>query len=233
MPQSFQSSTKEDFDRLATLDNDGWTHNNHYHGLLLQHVPANCRNALEIGCGTGAFARQLARHADHVLALDLSPEMIRVAQSRSQQLPNIEFQLADALAWEGPTEHFDYVACIATLHHLPQKEMIRKLKLFLKKGGVLAILDLFEHERRVLTKEGVVDATLNVAAMLTSVSLRLIHNGRLNPPRAVRAAWKAHGQHESYPMVKDVRAVCDELLPGAVLRKHLLWRYSVIWRKPQ
>ena len=233
MQPKFQSTTKEDFDRLATLDSDGWTHNNHYHRLLLQHVPTNCRNALEVGCGTGAFARQLAQHAEHVVALDLSPEMIRVAQSRSQQFPNIEFQLADALAWEGPAEHFDYIACIATLHHMPQQEMIRKLKRLLKKGAVLAILDLFEPERRVLTKDGVVDATLNLAAMLTSVSFRLVHNGRLNPPRNVQAAWQAHGHHDSYPTMKDVRAFCDELLPGAMMRKLLLWRYSVIWQKPQ
>jgi ubiquinone/menaquinone biosynthesis C-methylase UbiE len=231
LQQRFQSTTKEDFDRLATLDSEGWTHNNHYHGLLLQHVPTNCRNALEVGCGTGAFARQLAEQATQVIALDLSPEMIRVAQSRSKQYSNLEFHLADALTWEAADVRFDYIACIATLHHLPQQEMIRKLKLLLKDGGVLAILDLFEPERRVLTKAGVVDATLNVAARLTSVSLRLVHNGRLNPPRAVQAAWQAHGQHDSYPTMKDVRALCDELLPGAMVRRHLLWRYSISWQK--
>ncbi len=55
------SSIEADFDRLALLDDEGWTANNHYHKFLLQHVPRNCENALEIGCGTGAFARLLAK----------------------------------------------------------------------------------------------------------------------------------------------------------------------------
>jgi hypothetical protein len=49
------TSVEADFDRLALLDDEGWTSNNHYHNSLLKHVPANCENALEIGSGTGAF----------------------------------------------------------------------------------------------------------------------------------------------------------------------------------
>src|SRR5439155_20759177 len=73
------SVIQADFDRLALLDAEGWTHNNHYHNFLLPHIRHDCQNALEVGCGTGAFARLLAARARHVVALDLSPEMIRVA----------------------------------------------------------------------------------------------------------------------------------------------------------
>ena len=69
------SSIEADFDRLAQLDDEGWTANNHYHKFLLEHVPHKCENALEIGCGTGAFARLLARCCKRVIALDLSPEI--------------------------------------------------------------------------------------------------------------------------------------------------------------
>ena len=31
---------------------------------------------------------------------------------------------------------------------------------------------------------------------------------------------------------RPVRRVCAELLPGAVVRRRLLWRYTLIWRKP-
>lgn len=86
-----RSSIKADFDRLALLDDEGWTTNNHYHDFLLKHVPEKCGNALEIGCGTGAFARRLAERCRRVVALDLSAEMIRVARSRSDQLENLDF----------------------------------------------------------------------------------------------------------------------------------------------
>ena len=91
------SSVEADFDRLALLDDEGWTANNHYHEFSAKHVPPDCEKALEIGCGTGAFARQLAGRCERVVGLDLSPEMIRVARSRSGQFENLEFELADAM----------------------------------------------------------------------------------------------------------------------------------------
>jgi ubiquinone/menaquinone biosynthesis C-methylase UbiE len=225
------SVIQADFDRLALLDAAGWTQNNHYHKFLLRYIRNDCQNALEVGCGTGAFARRLAERARHVVALDLSPEMIRVARSRATDSPNLEFHVADATLWDFPAAHFDYIATIATLHHLPLRAMILKLKAALKPGGVLIILDLFEPERNLFTVAGLVDTFLNLVAMGVSVSLRLIHNGRLKPPRAVRAAWAAHEQHDSYPGMSEIRELCAEILPGAEVKKHLLWRYSIVWQK--
>ena len=222
----------KDFDRLALLDSEGWTHNNHYHKFLLQYVPRNCRHALEVGCGTGAFARQLAERAEQVMALDLSPGMLHVARSKSDKFPNINFQLADVNECQFAAESFDYIVSIATLHHVPMRDVLLKLRQALKPGGRLIVLDLFEPERNLLTVGAWRDACLNVAAMGASVTLRLIHNGRLRPPREVRAAWEAHGAHDSYPTMREVERLCADLFPGARLRRHLLWRYSIVWNKP-
>jgi ubiquinone/menaquinone biosynthesis C-methylase UbiE len=110
---------RSDFDRLALLDIGGWDHNKQYHNYLLEHMPPNCQTALEIGCGTGSFTRRLSQHADRVLALDLSPEMIKVAKLRSVQYSNIEYQIADVLTWAFPQRQFDCIVSIATLHHFP------------------------------------------------------------------------------------------------------------------
>lgn len=224
------SAIAKDFDRLAQLDHGGWTQNNHYHQFLLRHVPADCRNALEIGCGTGAFSRQLARRAQQVQAIDLSTEMIRVAEARTAEEKNISFRCADVMTCDLPNEYFDCVATIATLHHLPFKEVLLRLRQAVRPSGVLLVIDLFEPES-LRTAAGWRDALLNVLAMGTSVSLRLLHNGRLRPPRAVRAAWEEHGRTDSYPTVREVQKISAELLPGARIRQHLLWRYSIVWRK--
>ena len=218
------SAIEKDFDRLALLDDNGWTQNNHYHGFLLRHVPANCLNALDVGCGTGAFSRRLADCARHVVALDLSAEMIRVARARSEQFKNLEYRCADVMAVDLPRESFDCVATIATLHHLPLRETLGKLKDSVKPGGLLLVLDLFEPA-------GLRDQLLNVAAMGISVSLRLVHNKRLKPPKEVRAAWEAHGKTDSYPRMQELRTLCAAILPGAQIRQHLLWRYSIVWQK--
>jgi SAM-dependent methyltransferase len=218
------SSVEADFDRLALLDEDGWTANNHYHDFLLSHVPAKCENALEIGCGTGAFARQLAERCGRVVGLDLSAEMIRVARSRSSRFENLEFQLADAMTWTFPRSHFDFICSIATLHHLDQRELLPKIKNALRPGGVLVILDLVESS-------GLLEQMFDVIGLGVSSGLRLIHNGRLQPPPEVRKAWEQHGQHDSYSTIKQMRALADEILPGASVKRHLLWRYTLVYQK--
>ena len=218
------SHIEADFDRLALLDDEGWTANNHYHNFLLKHVPQNCENAIEIGCGTGAFARLLARRCKRVIALDLSSEMIRVARARSSEFDNLEFQVADAMTWDFPQSHFDFVCSIATLHHLQQRELFVKMKDALKPGGVLVVLDLVESN-------GLVERMLDVMGLGVSGGLRLIHNGRLKPPAEVRKAWEQHGKHESYSTVSQMRSLANDLLPGAVITRHLLWRYSLVFRK--
>jgi SAM-dependent methyltransferase len=217
------STLQTDFDCIALVSADGSLHNDHYHNFLLRQLPSHCHSALEIGCGKGEFSRRLAERSERVLALDLSPEMIRIARARSAHLPNIEFQLADVMQLELPSEGFDCIASIATLHHLPLREVLLKLKAALKPGGVLLILDLFEPG-------GAADTLLNPPAIAVSVALRLIHHGRLLPTREARDAWARHERHDLYPTMNEARALCAEILPGASVRKHLLWRYSVVWR---
>ena len=226
------STLQQDFDALALLDSNGWTHNNHYHNFLLRYVPMNCRNALEIGSGTGAFARSLADRAEHVVAIDLSSEMIRAARTRSAQVGNIEFKVADAMSWPFPKGHFDCVVSIATLHHLDATELLPKIRASLTAGGRLIVLDLFEPEHNILKLAGLRDGLANVLAICLSGTLRLIHNGRLKPQPEVQAAWQAHGQHDSYPTMTDVRDLCAGILPDAKIKQHLLWRYSLIWQNP-
>lgn len=219
------STVEADFDRLALLDEEGWTANNHYHDLLLQHVPRDCENALEVGCGTGAFARLLAQRSTRVVALDLSSEMISVARSRSGRYQNLDFQLADAMTWDFPKAHFDFICSIATLHHLPQRELFVKMRDALRPGGVLAVLDLVESN-------SITERMLDVLGLAVSPLMRLFRNGRLQPPPEVRKAWEQHGKHDSYSTIDDMRALADEMLPGAIVNRQLLWRYTLVYQKP-
>ena len=219
------SYVEADFNRLALLDEEGWTANNHYHAFLLRHVPANCEEALEIGCGTGAFARQLAKRYGHVTAIDFSAEMIRVARERSRRFVNLQFEMADVMTWDFPKSRFDFICTIATLHHLDQRELLPKIRHALKPRGVLVILDLVQSSTAV-------ERMLDVIGLGVSSGLRLIHNGRLQPPPEVRKAWEQHGKHDHYATIKQMRTLADEILPGASVKRHLLWRYTLVYQKP-
>jgi SAM-dependent methyltransferase len=173
-----------DFDRLAEFSDEAWSHNNHYHPFLLRHVPVVCDQALDVGCGTGVFTRLLAARAGQVLGIDLSPNMIRIAQERSSHLANVHYQVADVLAYDLPAETFDCIASIATLHHLPLESTLLKLKAALKVGGTLLALDLFRAE-------GLADRLGNLWAFPTSLTLRLLKCHRLWPSRAARRVGRA------------------------------------------
>lgn len=221
--QSVQT-IQADFDRIALLSADHSDHNNLYIEFLLRSIPARLTNALEIGCGTGTFARRLAERSDRVLALDLSPNMIRIARECSEKNSNIDFECVDAMTWNFPSDQFDCIASIATLHHLPMESMLLKMKSALKVGGTLLVLDLFEPEKTL-------DSFRHMLAIPVSVGLRFLKTGRLRPPREVRKVWDEHGKSDSYLTLSQVRTLCARILPGAKVKQHLLWRYSIVWTK--
>jgi ubiquinone/menaquinone biosynthesis C-methylase UbiE len=149
--------------------------------------------------------------------------MIRVARLRSTQFENLEYQQADAMSWAFPQSHFDFICSIATLHHVQQRELFIKMKSALRPGGVLAVLDL-------VRSTSVVELMGDLIGFAVSPSLRLIHNGRLRPPAAVRNAWSQHGKHDHYSSINEIQALANEILPGSVITRHLLWRYSLVYR---
>jgi SAM-dependent methyltransferase len=218
------NTIRTDFDRLAAFDGHGWNHNDHYHLYLLRYVPELCNESLDIGCGTGTFARLLARRSQRVLGLDLSPEMVRIARERSKDFPNIEYRIADVLE-QFPAQCFDCIASIATLHHLPLDRVLAKMKTALNPGGVLLVLDLY-------TVKGLVDILLSVVAIPLDLILKLVKVGRLRSAEAERRAWDEHGRHDHYLHVATVRRICWDLLPGARVKRHLFWRYTIVWQKP-
>ncbi len=54
--------------------------------------------ALDIGCGTGLQTVLLAAHAEVVIGVDLSPDLLRIAQDRCRRYPHVHFVRADVRA---------------------------------------------------------------------------------------------------------------------------------------
>ena len=97
-----------------------FSHNDHYHPLLLRQVPAGARTALDVGCGTGKFARRLAAAGLTVHAVDASSEVIELARALGTPGPGtIEYQQADIRSLSLPTDHYDFISCLASIHHVP------------------------------------------------------------------------------------------------------------------
>ena len=210
---------RADFDRLADLaGEDGWDHNARHHAFLPGRLPPRLDEALEVGCGTGAFARALAGRSGRVLAVDLSPRMVEVARSRSGGHPNVEYAVADANSWDFPRERFGCVASIATLHQLPLAPTLRKMAGAQRPGGTLLVLDLF-------AARGAADLLVGALGFPASKAVRLAKTGSpfARQPPELRRAWEEHGATDRYPTLAGVRVACAEAgLAGARVRRHLL-----------
>ena len=83
------------------------------------------RRVLDLACGFGFYTRLLKQHgAEHVLGIDVSPEMIRLARQREQAEPlGIAYQVGDAVALPqlGP---FDLVTAVHLLTYAPSKDQM-------------------------------------------------------------------------------------------------------------
>lgn len=77
---------------------------------------------LEIGTGTGHFARVAARAGHRVTALDVSSAMLQYAKARAkaEELTGIEFCHAGFLTFTASPATFDAAVSVAVLHHLPR-----------------------------------------------------------------------------------------------------------------
>jgi ubiquinone/menaquinone biosynthesis C-methylase UbiE len=100
---------------------------------------------LEIAVGTG---RNLAYHRDDVelTGIELSPEMLAIAQRRREQLGRqAELRLGDAQALDFPDASFDSVVCTLALCTIPDdRKAVSEVRRVLRPGGRFLLL---EHVR--------------------------------------------------------------------------------------
>jgi SAM-dependent methyltransferase len=194
----------------------GWDHNTHYHSVLLAALPVRCRAALDVGCGEGRFARLLAERVEQVDAIDRDPAVLARARRFSRGITNVRFVSGDFLAEELAPESHDFVSAIAVVHHVPFTPAMQKLRALLRPGGVLAVLGLHRSA-------GVTDLVQSLVAFPVSRILRVARG-----PAGGSAPLRDPTM--TFP---EIRAEASAALPGCVVRRHLLWRYSLLWTKPR
>lgn len=107
---------------------------------------------LDLGCGTGQLAQQIALSGAEVIGIDYAPSMIEQAQ---KNYPNLKFIVADARNFEFP-QSFDGIFSNAALHWIKEPEQVIKsswqalrsggrfVAEFGGKGNVQAIVEALE-----------------------------------------------------------------------------------------
>lgn len=71
------------------------------------------KNALDIGCGDGKFAFEIAKNFQHIQGIDNSAELIKIALSKKDEfrIENVDFKLEDARKISFPDDSFNIAFC--------------------------------------------------------------------------------------------------------------------------
>lgn len=96
-------------------------------------------SVLEFGCGTGSTAIVHAPHVRHIVATDISSEMLNIAERKARDtgIENIQFQQGTLDSLELEAESFNAVLGLNILHLLEDVEAaIARVYELLKPGGI-------------------------------------------------------------------------------------------------
>lgn len=192
-----------------------WNHNVAYHRVVLAAVPAPCPRALDVGCGTGLLVRRLAEVADLVVGLDPDPDALAAASRNLEGVANVDLIEGDVLKVDLGDGGFDLVAAVAVLHHLPLDAGLARLASLVRPGGSLVVVGL----RR---DSGPIDLALSALAF--PVANLLVWRRGHTPVGAPVA--------DPVETLADIRAAAARHVPGATIRRRLLFRYTLVWHRP-
>lgn len=111
---------------------------------------------LDVGTGTGRIAELFAPRAAHVTGFDKSPEMLRIARARLQNLPadRVDLQQGDFTALPFAEGVFDTVLFHQVLHYAQEPEtVLGEAARVTRIGGRVAVVDFAAHDREELRSQ--------------------------------------------------------------------------------
>ncbi len=155
LPPTQDNFRQSELDKFAALASRWWDPNGPQkplHALnpvrlryVAERIPLAGARVLDVGCGAGLLSEALATGGAQVTALDLAPELIRVAKLHALESGaqvDYRVQSVEDIAAESPGQ-FDAVTCMEMLEHVPDPAaVIDACARLLKPGGRLFVSTL-------------------------------------------------------------------------------------------
>jgi len=192
---------------------------------LLRMADFRGKRVLDLGCGTGRFARRIAPLAAKVTAADYSPNMFEAARKNLGVFGNADVRLLDMEKEDVGPDKYDIITAISVMHHVSGLERaVNNMKNSLTGGGKIIIVD------HVYTRNPLRLVTFYLAALL-----------KLGPLRCAGIFWgmisgasrmAGHMKREAKMTLADLRNDYRELLPGARVRLGSGIFAYLEWTKP-
>jgi magnesium-protoporphyrin O-methyltransferase len=120
--------------------------------LMLSRLPADLRGArvLDAGCGAGQMTAELAARGADVFAVDISPALVNIAQSRLpvEHAPRVTFASGDMTADHG---RFDYVLAMDSLIYYGTSDITEALQRLASRTGQAVVFTVAPRTAFLMT----------------------------------------------------------------------------------
>lgn len=187
-------------------------------------MPVQCDHALDSGCGTGVFARKLARHARFVEAVDKAADVVadacrqsigtRTSLTSRQIFPTTTSAppgTSSSRAWRASTTCRSPRPSRGCAMHWCPEACSRCWA-----ATATATLADYLHD--------VVAVPANLAARAGVGMAAVLHGDR-----GIESATAPISEPQM--SLLEVRAEASRLLPGSETRRWLVWRYTLVYRR--
>ena len=162
------------------------------------------------------LTRELRSVSQRVVGIDVDSPSIESA--RVQGGARVEYVLGDFLDHQFEPASFDLVTSVAALHHMDTEAGLTRMSCLVRPGGALVVVGLAQSRH-------LGDFALDAAgAVATRVHKHVLQ----------KRYWE-HDAPKVWPppcSYAEIRAIAAKLLPGVKYRRHVLWRYSLLWIRP-
>ncbi|MCR8842404.1 class I SAM-dependent methyltransferase [Paenibacillus sp. SC116] len=208
----------EEYDFVNTLLYD--------YSFFMNNFPLQRGRALDVGCGSGILVDELSSHFDEVIGIDISDEMLKIAQVKRQRSNTTYINMdAEHLAFD---KKFDFIVSRTTVHHLNDiPRVINHIKSLLNDGGKMVIFDNVSEVETPPTYVYVIGAILEFTPHLRKFGLKnAIRIFKHNTSKS----WLEHLASDKYLSEKQYHDLYESLLPNCRLHK-LGWAMGIVWEK--
>lgn len=205
-----------------------WSHNDHFHGWILRNLPARRDAAVDIGCGPGTLAAELATRFTRVTGIDADEGMVAAAGARLADVPAAVVRRCDFEEFASTAEAggADLITMVAVLHWLDLDEVLARIPALLAPGGRFLVVGLARPD-------SLADFAVDVVSSVANPVM-----GMMKHPRPARPTPPDPDRRPGMPVqdpvttFAEIRAAARARLPGAVVRRRLFFRYTLRWDKP-
>jgi 2-polyprenyl-3-methyl-5-hydroxy-6-metoxy-1,4-benzoquinol methylase len=192
---------------------DYWNHNTAYHPWVLGIAAKHRGHVLDVGCGDGLLAQRLAPVSRSVTGIEPDSAAADRARRRLTDHGDVEVSHTPFEKFDPGQRRFDLVTFVASLHHMDLRTSLARARDLLTPSGEIAVVGLSANESAL-------DWAWAVCCLPAVVVGSRLH--RETPDVGVAIA-------EPRESLREIRSTAAEVLPGAVIRRKLYYRYLLRW----